>query len=275
MKVTTAVERISPELAASYIRLNTSNRPLSKTVVNKYANALKRGEWNLTGEPIIFSESGVLADGQHRLHACVQSGMPFDTLVVRGIPDEAFDVMNTGKSRGAGDVLALKGHKNYVHLAAGAKAILRYEARHFGLSPKAFSNPQVVACVEAHPDLHEWSRQVHANKSNCNIPASVSGFLTLVSESYGMDSLTEFAHTLLTGENGKRGDPALVLRNSMVSGRNGSKMSTEAIDTYVCKALDAHVRGETIGLLRYRADHAFPLIGGVDIPNPTLIKLTR
>lgn len=69
---------ISPEEAAELPTRNESNRPLSKTVVSGFASAMRRGEWKLTHQGIALGQDGQVVDGQHRLSAIVESGVPTD-----------------------------------------------------------------------------------------------------------------------------------------------------------------------------------------------------
>lgn len=50
---------------------------------------MRNGNWKANGEAIKFSSTGRLLDGQHRLRACVKEQVPFTTLVIRGLEDEA------------------------------------------------------------------------------------------------------------------------------------------------------------------------------------------
>ncbi|BAX51822.1 hypothetical protein PDPUS_1_00447 [Photobacterium damselae subsp. piscicida] len=62
---------ISPQLARDMLQFsqrgavnkNNKNRKLSRTKVNKYAEAMKAGKWCLTGEPIIISDDGEILGG--------------------------------------------------------------------------------------------------------------------------------------------------------------------------------------------------------------------
>jgi len=65
---------------------------------------MKAGNWKLTGESIKFGTDGMLKDGQNRLSACIQAGVPFGTHVVFGIDPEVFANMDRGKNRNPSDV---------------------------------------------------------------------------------------------------------------------------------------------------------------------------
>jgi hypothetical protein len=71
-----------------------------------------KDDWTLTGEPIKFSVTGILRDGQHRLEACVRSGVSFVTDIRFGVPEKAFDVIDTGTTRTNADTFYLMGVVN-------------------------------------------------------------------------------------------------------------------------------------------------------------------
>lgn len=101
----TAIETITPQIAESYLELNKNVRKVTLGVVDKYADDMKNGRWKLSSETIAFDKHGNLKDGQHRLLACIKSGCPFKTIVVRGLEDGADAVIDIGKQRSAADQL--------------------------------------------------------------------------------------------------------------------------------------------------------------------------
>ena len=87
------------------------NRPLRTSCIERYADIIKRGQWELNGETIKFDTSGTLLDGQHRLSAVILAGMPIKSYVIRDLPRKVFDTLDTGKGRTGADVLSLRGEK--------------------------------------------------------------------------------------------------------------------------------------------------------------------
>ncbi|HEX9992481.1 MAG TPA: hypothetical protein VGB14_06115 [Acidimicrobiales bacterium] len=102
--MTAEVVTITPEAAAVMLAGNIVNRKLRRQRVLLYAKQMAAGKWRLTGETIVFSPTGQLLQGQHRLHACIEAGVSFPTIVVRGIDPEAMRVMDSGLARTAADV---------------------------------------------------------------------------------------------------------------------------------------------------------------------------
>ena len=67
-------EDVTPDMARTYLKSNTHNRPLDAARVSKYAADMRAGRWLVSPETISFDEHGVLLNGQHRLGAIVESG---------------------------------------------------------------------------------------------------------------------------------------------------------------------------------------------------------
>lgn len=122
------VEIITPELAKEYLQKNVNNyRKLQRSRVYKYAADISRGLWRLNGEPIIFSEDGVLKDGQHRLAAIVYANKAVKMLVVRGVKKDV-TVFNVGGMRTTNQILKASG----IDLPTAAVAAGRIVVSMFG-----------------------------------------------------------------------------------------------------------------------------------------------
>lgn len=118
--------KVSPQLAADWLATsNVKNRALSASRVRMYAATMSRGLWrHPTGEPIIFDRLNRIQDGQHRLAAQVDSGATISYWVLTHADPEDFLVIDTGKSRRAGDVLGMDGVANANQVAALARTFL-------------------------------------------------------------------------------------------------------------------------------------------------------
>ena len=104
---------ITPFIANEYLKANSSNRKISEGTLLRYTKEIVEKKWKEdTGELIKISKTGILLDGQHRLHAVVKANMDVYFHVATDLEDEIFDVIDTGKSRSANDIFYLKGIKN-------------------------------------------------------------------------------------------------------------------------------------------------------------------
>lgn len=108
-----SIKKITPSEAEKILENNHVNRNIRPTLVAAYRRDMNQGKWRFTGEPIQFSRSGALLNGQHRLTALagsrakrVQDGIDF--LVVSGLPDDAQSLMDQGAPRTIADALTIQ-----------------------------------------------------------------------------------------------------------------------------------------------------------------------
>ena len=94
-----AVVTITPEIAKELLKHNVGNRKINQANVKRIAEDMIAGDYKLNGETIKIYEDGTLADGQHRLMACVLSGVPFETYIIKGIKKDVLPTIDAGKQR--------------------------------------------------------------------------------------------------------------------------------------------------------------------------------
>lgn len=102
-----SVVEITPKDAEVLLSKYLHNRPISRDNINKYAIQMSEGKWHLNGEAIIINDKGY-----HRLAACIQAGVPFQTVLIEGVKHETWTTIDTGKTRSAGDVFGIMGITN-------------------------------------------------------------------------------------------------------------------------------------------------------------------
>lgn len=103
---------ITPEQAEELLKMNINNRSVRPRKVNELADAMKRGEWEMSNDAIVISEGNILLNGQHRLMAVVKSGVACPFILYTGAQDSSFDIMDTPTIRRISDVISRKGGKN-------------------------------------------------------------------------------------------------------------------------------------------------------------------
>lgn len=134
----TQVLEITPEWATEQLnRLEKAvsegtaiQRNVSRATVTKYANDMKNGWWGLTHQGIAFDPHGILVDGQHRLWAVKEAGVPVKMLVTEGLNGAVdnmrpMDLIDRGKARSIPNQLQLNGFANSVLMAACANQIAK------------------------------------------------------------------------------------------------------------------------------------------------------
>ncbi len=104
---------VTPELARDYLTRNKSNRRLRQNIVSKYAQDMRDGLWKQTHQGLAFYSNGDIADGQHRLHAVIQSGSSIPFLVSFDVPDDARIAIDQNASRTILDAFSICGESEW------------------------------------------------------------------------------------------------------------------------------------------------------------------
>lgn len=124
-RVFSEVVEVTPDLARLMLRGNEHNRNVNSSHVGRLAADIKDGKWDLNGESIKISPTGQLCDGQHRLHAVIQSNMPIRTVVTFGIDYETRLTTDQGKVKGIADYLSMSMDvKNAAIVSSAARILL-------------------------------------------------------------------------------------------------------------------------------------------------------
>jgi hypothetical protein len=87
---TMTIETIGPDRAEEYLAANRGNRNIVQAHVAALARDIRNGQWMFNAQPICFSASGRLLNGQHRLTAVLEADQAIEVLVMRGLPENAF-----------------------------------------------------------------------------------------------------------------------------------------------------------------------------------------
>jgi hypothetical protein len=104
----------SPAMAKGYVHTsNRFQRPIAKKNVLTYTQCMIRGTWKVTpSAPIAISNQGRVVDGNHRLHAVIESGMTVPMAFLFNAPEESFDCLDRGRRRDLSQIAKLSG-KNH------------------------------------------------------------------------------------------------------------------------------------------------------------------
>ena len=213
MTITSQLETITPQIAATYLALSQGNRVLRRTRLESYAEQMKKGEWRVTGEPIIFSHTSLI-NGHHRLQACIASGSEFQSMVVRGVDASAYDVIDSGLMRSVADALG-PDVRNQKLCAAVARLYLAYEAN-ITDNPRTIhvkvTRQMLIDHVRQNEDLYAWATESHAAVQRSPLTSTAFAvFRMIVGQQHEL--LEEFCTGVRTGANLEMGDPRLALRN--------------------------------------------------------------
>jgi hypothetical protein len=260
------VVKITPHLAKEWLERNTHNRNLRQRVVNGYAADIAAGAWAEDGQSIKFATDGALLDGQHRLAAIVQSGVPLRMLVVTNLPNSTQDTMDSGAKRTLGDALKLRGEANYVTVAAALLRIYQWQAgarRSVGRGGNSDIRPthrQLLQLLEDHPEIRR-SAEIGVRVRNA-LPIS-SGCTALCHWLFNQIDAGDcafFFARLADGAGLQTDDAIYALRRSAEMNAKDKSRSTAEFYTValVIKAWNFYREGRPVRLLQFKTGGAAP-----------------
>lgn len=260
------VELITPDLARELLADNSHNRNLRSARVVQLAEAMRRGEWVLNGETIKIAEDGTLLDGQHRLRAVVDSGVAVESLVLRGLPTEVQDTVDTGRRRRLADLLAIEGHTDAHALAAALNMLYRFRTggridySHAG----APSAQQAIGLIEAEPEIRDSLREARRVTKQIGGPIGIFAALHHLFSEVDPEATKDFFDRLADGAELAKDDPVLHLRNQLGRPHKDRTYAQSASNTaaLIIKAFNLRREGRRTDLLSFKKTEKFPTING-------------
>jgi hypothetical protein len=265
---------ISPDMAKVMMERNESdewkNRHMSESNVARLARAIKQGRWAYTSQPIIFSETGRLLNGQHTLTAVIRAGVSIDSLVTFGVADEAFKFMDVGTRRQAGHIFEIEGISNYFYASAAAKILLRYYSDtgwngSVGVTP---DNDELLEFYYQHAGIQQSYPAARKATDGNILPPSWAGAVHYLCAEVEHSKADEFFYQLSTGigiENEK--SPIFTLRARLLKNNSMPKHYREpsaARAAYVIQAWNAWSKNQQRKVYRWKSDQE----GGSKQPFP-------
>lgn len=258
LNIQTRIEVVTPEMASQYLGTMAGNRSLRKRAVNRYAREMIAGKWQVNGEAIKFGRSGRLIDGQHRLQAVIEAGMPVPMCVTRGLDDSAITTLDTGVGRNYTDTLVIRGKTHSQHVAPIARWWYKYEqgSPTVGYTP---THQELDDVVDRHPYIIESSEFMHKLpivRKRC-IPG-VQGFVhAYATEMWDRETADLYCYTLNDGTGLTQRSPIFHLRRKLVD-EDSTRIEAERVLAFSIKAFNAFVTGKEVGNLTWATGGAKP-----------------
>lgn len=254
--ITRGVMLVTPALAAEWLKSNTHNRRLDPRCVATLAKAITAGQWRITHQGVAFGADGTLYDGQHRLHAIVQSDTAVSMEVTRGLSSADLDVIDNGGkgARRANEVLfitdGVRIGRNQTGVLNAAAQMLAGES----LTTTAKLTPQQLRSALA---MHGAAMDaIHGALMGCHmagISAAPVAASLVIAWKTAPDVAAEFASMLRTGESLGPMHPALLLRNFLIarSGRGAlAGVARDDVSLRTFSALDSFARGAEVKFVK-------------------------
>lgn len=267
------VETITPERAAALLTSNTENRHVRPGIVRAYARDMAVGRWVVTGAPIVLNGRRVL-DGQHRLLACIEAGVPFETAVMYDADESIHFAIDKGMKRTIGDELRWAGETDALNLGAALSLLWAYD---HGVLLDARARPssrELLELLGASPQLRDSINYARRLFTSIRVPRSTGSVIHfLIDREHGTDVANEFADLLADGGGLTPGDPLLTLRQyaiNVASTRNSrTRPYREEWLAVAIKAANGWLLGRPMLTVRWRRygknAEAFPVLVPADV----------
>ena len=104
-----AVITVTPRVAEFLLHLNANIRNIRPARVNEIAGWMRSGRFLDNGDTVNINSLGKLDDGQHRLSACVATGVPFQAIVSFGTNPVATTTKDQQEKRTLAQILSARG----------------------------------------------------------------------------------------------------------------------------------------------------------------------
>lgn len=255
---------ITPDIAAQLLERNTENRKPKRRSIAQYARDMADGQWNPDASDLKISRDGTLIDGQNRLMACIEAGVPFPTLLRTGLDKEARDHVDQGVRRTGGDTFRMMGLVDPNNISAAINARERYERTIREYGGRQTANPRRVpmthaelkSYLEAHPQVENMLNLASTmQREGPGVPRSIYvAALSMFAES-SEKLAREFAQKFIDGESKGTGDPLLSLSRYLARAKSPTELRTKSrnrnqqhLGAFV-KAWNAWVQSESLDRL--------------------------
>lgn len=258
---------VTPDMAVKLLEANTHNRPLKQHDIDCMARDMKGGRFNSrNGETLKFTKSGILADGQNRLWAVVESKTAIDFLIVYDVDEDAIETVDIGSPRKLGDIMALSGMSHGTVRGSAAKMIMWYE----GYRPKKLA---YETCRPSKSEMMTFVRKLavldqavslamsHRRFGTLATP-SISVFVTYYGIKYDLKTTEEFLYGMQTGTDLTQTSAVHVLREKLIAYKNSGRYS-RAVDfleltAWCVKGFNAFANNRSLRSIRWQTSEDFP-----------------
>jgi len=251
-------ETVSPAQAAEYLKSNTSNRNLRRSLLEAFTRDMKAGKWVPNHQGIAFDVNGTLLDGQHRLTSLVQAEATLPFLIFRNVPilqaeTKTMHTIDRGASRSLADMLNLEENVFEANLVAAICTALAVMVVQSGERIRRMTMPQIMEIVGI---WKEDISHVVKNRSNKHLlrSAIVCAAVALARAKVGQRAeVDEFFRQYTSGIGLKSGSAALALREHVLGLKVPPRNRTERfrLGNVSLFAIYRHIEGGAVGRLSF------------------------
>jgi imidazolonepropionase-like amidohydrolase len=264
---------VTPDMARSWLESNTGNRSVRKQAVRRLAGVMETGGFGLTHQGIAFDDTGRLVDGQHRLMAIAESGVPATLLVCRGLPRSRVGMVDDR----VGGTRSICDHMRYQGVEANNKqvAIARIMMLHafaqrrgaadgdyrWGFNVRLPAETWARFYTDVAPAIEFGVSVVSTNSKLAHAAVAAAAATAWYTKSF-RSRLTEFGEVMATGSVRSPEDVAAIkLRDFLLTTglRAGGEDARRVIFLRACTAMRAFIESRPITRLTTRDDATFTI----------------
>jgi len=261
---------ITPDIAAAMLEGNIDNyRARNQAAVDRFAGDMESGDWKESGDTVKFFSDGRLADGQHRLMACVQSQKPFKALIFWGVDTD--EIIDTGRNRRFQDVLKKRGEDHHVILAGLARGGVRFKVADTLLTGGGIvpSTHQMLAFIEDHPDIRQSAKVAFEHPLKGLGGASTFGIVHFLMAKADKEKADGFFEDMLEDSGAEKGNPARTFRELIVAqGLKRAGVTAGYVRATMIIAANAYFEDRELHKIIYRRFGK----NAIEFPTPSFIS---
>lgn len=251
---------VTPQQATRWLEGNVANRLLRDHKVAEYARDMKAGRWRLTHEPIAFSNTGALINGQHRLWAVIEADVPVKFTVAYNVPDDARGVIDSGLIRTDAD------HLKFGYGITVTTTVIGVARNLLSVGKGRPTTAEIKQALDTYGEaiafaVSSFPRRV---KKITTVPI-ITVIVRAVLANWPREQIRAFTEALASGRIGQGEDAVLLLRNYIIEraptqvGGSGTRTLSNPIYAKTERALWAYLHGEQIAILYPASQELFPL----------------
>jgi hypothetical protein len=264
MSLQVKVKKVTPEIAQQYMDNNFSQRPISRAAVEKFKAELLNKQFFLTHQGVALDESGRLRDGQDRLQAIIEAGVPAELVVATGLSEDAIRVIDDGRRRTDNHALSMfQGEAVSPFITAITREMFAGGTHLTGGRKRKPTKLQLLAFFEKYQETINYAAKFFRNHDTGMSLSFIAAVIARASVNHpGSRKLDHFAKVLGDGFS-KDGDEQIIkLRNHILQQRRTQKRDQHLRDTLYAKTervLKAYFDREELNIIQPAKEELFPL----------------
>lgn len=246
----TLLVRFTPAIAKVFLGADTHNRDVRPGRVAQMTEDVAEGRWQVNGEALKVSRTGVLLDGGHRSRATVAADKYIDTMITFGLDDDAQESMDDVDPRKLKDDFKRNGVGDSKNRATLTGLVMQYE-RYGRLFTTGSYQPslrsKILRARELAPELDEALEAVpREERPVVPVPKLAAFYIILRRLGANKDDVVTFMHQLIVGEMLPAGSPILAARNWLMKAKavKGRTVTVTEYFELLARTWNAHIIGE-------------------------------